>query len=132
MQQSDPFDLDAIRAREHDLPVLSCVLLERPPRHRPAESFLRGPIPWPWLVAAGRLSGRALQVALLLWKEAGCRRARTVSFCLTHGAEMGMSEDTARRALRRLAGAGLVSVRSLPGRCPEVTLLDMPRQAPAP
>ena len=49
----------------------------RPPRHRSGEKFLKGPIPWAWLQRAFLLPGKALHVALLLWREAGCRRSRT-------------------------------------------------------
>ena len=104
---------------------------KRLPRHRGREAFLKGPIPWAWLVEAAGLPGRALQVALLLWKEAGCRKSRMVSFCLSHGAELGLKPDPARRALRRLQMAGLVNVRHSPGRGLEVTLQDVPGKTSA-
>jgi hypothetical protein len=98
----------------------------RPPRHKPGEAFLKGPIPWRWIERAGRLPGKALAVALLLWKEAGCGRTRTVRFRPVQSRAFGCHPDTARRGLAALKLAGLVSVRQVPGRCLEVTLLDAP------
>jgi hypothetical protein len=122
MQQPVPFDLEALRMPGADLEMLRRRPSKKPPRHRPGEGFLKGPIPWPWLVLAARLPGRALPVALLLWREAGCRRRRTVPFCLSRGLKLGVTVGSARRALRRLEAAGLVRVRRLPGRGLEVTL----------
>src|SRR5262249_6697444 len=101
---------------------------KRPPRHRNGGKFLKGPIPWLWLMQAGQLPGKALHVALLLWKEAGCLKSRTVRFRLPAAAELGFHADTARRGLRALAGAGLVTVRHLPGRALEVTIADVPEE----
>jgi len=95
-----------------------------PPRHQPGEVFLKGPIPWAWLVRAGQLPGRALHVALVLWREAGCRNSRTVPFRLALAVQFGVHPDTARRGLHALAKAGLISTRYIPGRYLEVTLLD--------
>jgi hypothetical protein len=102
-----------------------------PPRHRPGEWFLRGPVPWPWLEIAARLPGKALALALCLWREAGRRRRRTVPLSLTR-AGLGVNEQAARRALRSLETAGLVEVLRRPGRGLEVSLLEAPRQGLAP
>ena len=96
----------------------------KPPRHGPGEKFLRGPIPWKWLQRAARLPGRALQVALIVWQESGMRNRRTISFCLRWAVDLGMSIDTARRGLRRLEVAGLVTLKRMPGRGVEVTIND--------
>ena len=132
MQRPDPFDPAALRAPEGAPAALPQPPSKRPPRHRRGEPFLKGPIPWPWLAAAARLPGKALQVAVLLWREAGCRRSRTIPFCLSRAGPLGVKEDSARRALRRLEVAGLVSVRHPAGRGLEVTLLDQARAGPAP
>jgi hypothetical protein len=108
-------DLDALRQHQP----------KHPPRHRPGERFLKGPVPWTWLGRACRLPGKALHVGLLLWVEAGCRKSRTVPFCLTRAAELGLHPDTFKRGLRALAGAGLVTINDRPGRSAEVTLLDV-------
>src|SRR5262245_12025430 len=120
----DPFDVQALR-----LPGANLVAMRpsrKPPRHRAGEKFLKGPIPWAWLERAFVLPGKALQVALLLWREAGCRRCRTVRLCLRGDLPPGLNRQAARRGLRQLAGAGLVSIRQLRGRGLEVTLQDVP------
>jgi hypothetical protein len=101
------------------------------PRHQPGEPFLKGPVPWRWLTTAARLPGKALQVGLLLWKEAGCHKNRCVALCLSHGAEVGVTRKAGRHALRRLEAAGLVRVERLPGRSLQVTLLDLNEKTPA-
>jgi hypothetical protein len=124
MPISDPFDPQALRLTETDSIPLRKSPSTKLPRHRPGGAFLKGPIPWTWLEQAGRLPGKALHVAVLLWKEAGCRKSPTIRFCLAHAAGLRMSPDTARRGLRSLKAAGLVTVRHLAGRCCEVTLLE--------
>ncbi len=99
---------------------------KRLPRHKPGENFLLGPVPWRWIEQAGRLSGKALAVGLMLWREAGCNKSPTVRFRLAAATAFGCHQDTARRGLEALEAAGLVSVRYIPGRCLEVTLLNAP------
>lgn len=99
-----------------------------PPRHQPGEVFLKGPIPWDWIVQAGQLPGRALHVALVLWREAGCRHSRTVPFRLSLARQFGMHPATARRALHALEKSNLVALRYIPGRHLEVTLQDVIKQ----
>jgi hypothetical protein len=132
MKQADAFDPEALRLAGEGLEAPPKRPPKRPPRHRPGEAFLKGPVPWPWLAAAARLPGKALQVSLLLWKVAGCRKSRTVPFCLGRGAEVGVTQKSARLALRALETAGLVAVVRKPGRGLEVTLLDRPGDAGRP
>jgi hypothetical protein len=94
----------------------------RPPRHQSGQAFLKGPIPWDWLVQAGQLPGQALQVGLVLWREAGCLNRHNVPFRLSLAIQFGMHQDTARRGLHTLEKAGLVSTRTIPGCHLEVTL----------
>jgi hypothetical protein len=95
---------------------------KKPPRQWRGE-FLRGPIPWPWLTAAMALPGRALAVGLVLWRQAGCRKAMTFALTLAKLAECGIHRDTGRRALRALERASLIALRRQPGRAIEVTIL---------
>ena len=68
---ADPFD----PARLTPAPtVISSGREKRPPRHKPGEKFLKGPVPWQWVEAASRLPGKALAVGLAAWREAGCRK----------------------------------------------------------
>src|SRR5262245_6038685 len=124
MPPPDPFNVNALRTQECDLDALRQRPSGKPPRHRQGEAFLKGPIPWPWLRRALTLPGKALHVAVLLWKEAGCRGSRTVRLRLAGAARLGMHPDTAKRGLRTLAAAGLVSFRRPPGQALEVTLLE--------
>src|SRR5262245_35081474 len=124
MSTHDSLDIASLRGPEVDLDALRGSPSRKPPRHRPGEAFLKGPIPWPWLRRALTLKGKALHVALLIWKEAGCRKNRTIRFRLAGTAEQGIHPDSAKRGLRALATAGLVSIRHHPGRALEVTLLD--------
>lgn len=96
----------------------------RPPRHRAGERFLKGPIPWTWLQRAMMLPGRALHLALFLWREAGWRKTRTVKLCLRGGLPVGLNRWNARRGLQALEAAALVAILRKPGRGLEVTLLD--------
>src|ERR1700722_11998574 len=108
MKDLDPTDFRA--STETDLKALRSQPSRRPPRHRQREQFLKGPIPWPWLLRAMQLNGKTLHVALLLWKEAGIRRNRTIRFNLSAMATIGVHRDTARRGLRALESAKLVTV----------------------
>lgn len=100
-------------------------LSTRPPRHRPQERFVKGPIPWAWLDRAGQLPGKALGVGLVLWQKAGVTRKRTVRVCQARTTEMGLNEASARRGIRHLEQAGLIEVRRAPGQGLQITLLDV-------
>jgi hypothetical protein len=106
--------------------VATSSAFEQALRHRKAERFLRGPVPWNWIVQAARLKGSALLVGLILWHKAGMTHSRKVSFCLSHVAETGLGPQAARRGLRALQTAGLVAILRKPGRGLEVALLDTP------
>lgn len=96
-------------------------------RWRCADRFLKGPVPWRWLLRAMALPGKALAVGLMLWRLRGMAGRDPVLFCLTRAAADGIPTMTARRAIRALEGAGLVSIERRPGRGLEVTiLLDTP------
>jgi len=125
MSVPDPFDPEAHRLPGSDLQAPASRPVKRPPRHRPGEWFLRGPVPWPWLERAARLPGKALALALVLWREAGRTSCRTVKVSLGR-LTLAVSEQGGRRALRRLEAAGVVSVRRRPGNGLEVTIRDTP------
>jgi hypothetical protein len=124
---ADPFDPASLAGPSARLPAGA---RQAAPRHRAGEKFLKGPVPWDWLDRAGRLPGKALAVALVLWREAGCTKRRTVKFCLGGARAMGLNEQSARRGLRALVGAGLVRVHHLPGHGLEVTLQEAPPPGP--
>jgi hypothetical protein len=54
------------------------------------------------------------------------RKNRTVPFCLSHLAPMGLGMQAARRGLRALEAAALVTVARKPGQGLRVTLQEPP------
>ncbi len=113
---TDPFDPARLEPAPANIPTGR---EKRPPRHSQGEKFLKGPIPWRWVEAAGALPGKALAVGLAVWREAGCQNERTVPLNLS---AMGLPRRTAQRALQTLEVAGLVSVKHRKGRPALVTL----------
>lgn len=121
----DPFDPDALR--------MSAPLPGRPHSRRPRPAaggkFLKGPIPLAWIETAMALPGRALAVGVLLWFEAGCARGDTVDLTYARLARRGLPENTARRGLRALERAGLVTIDRRAGRALRVTIQRGPPAA---
>lgn len=115
---ADPFDPDGLRM------TAPLAVATRRPRPRPAAGgkFLKGPIPLAWLETALTLPGRALAVGLLLWFEAGCARGDVVDVTYARLARRGLPEGTARRGLRALEAAGLVTIERRAGRALRVTI----------
>jgi DNA-binding transcriptional ArsR family regulator len=104
----------------------------RPPRHRVGEPFLRGPIPFAWWASACRLPGCALHVASVVRFRAGREGCDGIRLGFTEvERELGVKEDTARRGLRALAGAGLVAVAYPAGSRPEMSVLEAAHQPEA-
>src|SRR5947207_3659007 len=58
---------------------------ELPPRRTAAKlanirsRFLKGPVPWGWIIRASELPGKALIVGLCLWRLSGAMGKRTVT-----------------------------------------------------
>ncbi len=125
MLNADPFDPDRwvmeADAVQYAMPTAGKQHRSRSPRPR---RFLKGPVPWPWLLKAMQLPGKALAIGLMFWKESGCARRTTIHFCLSRAVAEGVPITTARRAIRALEQAGLVEIERLPGRGLKVTLLD--------
>jgi hypothetical protein len=88
-----------------------------------AGRFLKGPVPWPWIVAAAALPGSALIVGLSLWRLAGALKSRTITLGNADLKPFGVDRAAKSRALASLEGAGLIKVAREPGRFPSVTLL---------
>ena len=98
----------------------------KPPRHRLKERFLRGPIPFDWLTTAANLSERSavLRTSLLLWFQAGLKKARSVTLSKELLDGWGLSRFAYYRAIEKLEAASLVTVNRQrgPGKKLEVTL----------
>lgn len=119
---SDAFDPRMLQLPPGSIPTFRPS--QRPPRPASGQRFLKGPVPWDWILKAAELPGKALFLSMVLWHEVGWRRRRTFKVCLSR--VPGLSEYAARRALRRLESANLVAIGRKPGRGLEVTILDVP------
>jgi hypothetical protein len=95
------------------------------PRHRKGEKFLKGPIPWDWLIHAGKLPGKALHVANVIWFQAGIKNCRTIALSCKNLTDMSVERNAIYRGLAALESVGLISVIRHRGRLSEVTLLDV-------
>jgi hypothetical protein len=102
------------------------VALPHVPRPRPGERFLKGPVPWPWLEAAGRSRHRGLHVGLALWLRAGLERRARVVLPLQWLRTMGVDRYAAARGLHDLEVMSLVTVERARGRAPVVTIRESP------
>jgi hypothetical protein len=88
---------------------------------RQVRPFLRGPIPWHWLLAASALPGRALAVGVAVWFQAGLRGTR--SDLPINTSRLAVPRSSADRGLVELERAGLVTADRHRGRCPRVTIV---------
>jgi hypothetical protein len=116
-------DLESLRFGSSRLPAAK--LNSKPPRHRPGEKFLKGPVPLNWLATAGRLSGKALHVGVELWFQAGLTQSRRIKLSMAHLAKYGVTRHSAYRALKQLEVAHLISVERQQGRLSIVVLIDI-------
>jgi len=101
----------------------------KPPAHKPGEKFLKGPIPWKWIVLAARQPGKALHVAIALWFWAGISKSGRIKLNNIKLKTLGVTRYTKHRSLLSLEQAGLISVEQFQGKSPVVTLLDPPEKA---
>jgi hypothetical protein len=88
--------------------------------------YLKGPIPWDWLVQASMLLGKALIVSLCLWRISSATKSKTVVLGNRELEPFGIGRSAKSRALAELEGAGLIRTERHPGRWSEITLLDAP------
>lgn len=108
-----------------DAPPITRPSRRRPPCKVPGR-FLRGPIPWAWLITGARLPGRALHVGIVLWHLAWRTGDMKVSLSLTRTAkELECNRSSGSRALSALERAGLVTVKRMNGRNVEVEILEI-------
>jgi hypothetical protein len=127
MIDNDPFAPDRWEISTDKEHASARPLKEKCSQTRRANRFLKGPVPWPWLLRAMTLPGKALAIGLMLWLRRGIAGRRTVHFCL--GTAEGISPKSARCAIRWLEAAGLIAVVRQPGRGLNVTILDAPEEA---
>ncbi len=116
------FNLDYFRLNGKNWEFQS-TKVNRLPRHKPGEKFLKGPIPMGWLDSAGKLPGKALHVGIMLWYLGGLRKTNEVNLSLSGMFSLGLTRWSARRGLFCLERTGLVAVKRRIGMKPLVTIL---------
>jgi hypothetical protein len=87
------------------------------------EQFLKGPIPFQWIIRAFSLPGKAWHVGTVLWFWAGITRSKTVTLTPSRLRHCGLHPETARQRLVHLERAGLVHIERRGKRSPIVTIL---------
>jgi DNA-binding transcriptional ArsR family regulator len=90
---------------------------------RSSNRFLKGPIPWNWIIRASRLPGRALTLGLCLWRLEGATRKAAIPLSNSELEPFGIDRAAKSRGLAELEQAGLIKVARRRGRWPIVTLL---------
>ena len=121
---SDIWDLDRLRlpAERVGSPESS----RRPPRHRPGDPFIKGPILYAWIASACRLPAAGLRVAMAC-RFLCCRFRRENRWGPdTIAKGLRISDDSVRRGLHSAELAGLLAVRRKPGCKLVVSVLDLP------
>ncbi len=115
-----PIDLDRLRIE----PRLKPRHDQKPPRPKPGEHFLKGPIPLPWLETAARLPGKSIHASVAIWYAAGLTRSRSVALSNVAGLRFGLDRNAKYRALQWLESAGLIAVERKLGRAPVIKILN--------
>lgn len=92
---------------------------------RAGAKFLKGPVPLPWLIAAGELPGKALVAGMGLWFLSGLTGSKTVKPTGRLWQSLSISRQAAYRAIAALEKRGLIEVKRQPGCAPIVTLYSI-------
>ncbi len=90
-------------------------------RRKPTGEYLKA-VPWSWIVAAGKLPGRALVVALIVYHQATMSRTGTAVLRAACWHEFAISRKVVRQALCELERAGLIAVDRQPGKLLRATV----------
>lgn len=93
-----------------------------PPTPTTDNRYVKGPVPWEWICRASKLKGSALAVGIALFHLAGIQGPQDILLGKKLAEELGMHWDTAKRGLKKLEKAGLVTVNVRSGSCPRVTI----------
>jgi hypothetical protein len=127
---ADVWDLDRLRLPAGSIGDLTG--RRRPPRHRPGDPFIKGPIPHAWIATACRLPGAGLAVAMSLWFL--CDRFQSENRWGLDAIAVGLrvSVRSARRGLHAAELAGLLTVVQKPGCKVAVSILNLPGPETAP
>jgi hypothetical protein len=127
---SDVWDCDQLRLSANTVGTLGT--RSRPPRHRPGDPFIKGPIPHPWIASACRLPGAGLRVAMA--PRFLCCRFRSPNRWGLDAIAKGLriSHDSARRGFHSAELGGLLTVEREPGCKLAVSVLDLPEPEAGP
>ena len=87
--------------------------------------FLRGPIPWQWIIRASELLGKALVVGLCLWRLKCATKKNAILLSNVELEPFGVDRAAKSRAFAALERAGLISIERHRGRWSMVTLLEL-------
>ena len=94
------------------------------------DRYLKGPVPWDWLLAAANCGGSALVVGLVVWREHGMNPDLPAVISSTKTGEFCVDRKTIYRALVALENAGLIEVTRAHGRAARVRVKDVRGDAP--
>ena len=98
-------------------------------RRSTTDLYFGGRVPWAWLAEAGRLPGKALQVAMVVRLVSSLEKTATVKLRQTLLTGIGVDRKSAYRGLAALESAGLVAVDRKRGRLAIVTILELDSDA---
>ncbi|MFU2207721.1 hypothetical protein [Solidesulfovibrio sp. C21] len=88
------------------------------------KALFLAPIPLDWILRAGSLPGKSLQVALIIRHLTTIERSTWVHLKNKYLRQMSISRDAKRRALQCLEGAGLIAVSARVGGNPSVRIIN--------
>jgi hypothetical protein len=114
----------AFKSEQFRLKGRNALGLNKLPRPKSGEHFLKGPIPLSWLTAASSLPGRSLHAGIAIWFAAGLTKSRVIPLSNLATSRFGIDRSAKYRALAWLEEAGLISVQRQTGRAPTVVILD--------
>jgi hypothetical protein len=96
-----------------------------PPRLAEQEPFIKGPIPFSWVALVSRLPGSCLIVAMAI-RYLRSRYPWKAGWSISEiGWRAGLEKQSARRSLRALSEAGLISIVWKPGCKPILDILEL-------
>jgi hypothetical protein len=126
----DEWNLDRLRLSHRTVETIGG--RRRPPRHRPGDPFIKGPIPYVWIASACRLPSAGLRVAMT-YRFLCCRFKRRNRWGPNKIASgLWLSDDSVRRGLYAAELAGLLAVEREPGCKLAVSVLDLPQSEAGP
>ncbi|MGA7499418.1 MAG: hypothetical protein WBX00_22025 [Isosphaeraceae bacterium] len=123
--ETDDWDLDRLRLPAELVGDVSG--RRRPPRHRPGDPFIKGPIPYAWIASACRLPGSGLHVGMAYRFHSRRFRFRRGRHWDLDDVAVGLriSINSVRRGLQAAELAELLAVEREPGCKLAVAVLDL-------